>query len=296
MSSFIKEYWHHFKWHILVLPAMGVVGWVWSKLHVIARPDNHNTWVAYLYEHPYRALVLCLFVCYITYQAYSVVLKVTHALMREKQYGAMIEGIGLHEFSHHADEVSKKNDWDKCVKEIEKSKSNFLHILGATGWETFGSPQSPLHKLLIKFDGQIRILLIKEGGEGFKHRTSVLHHNEEDYKREIIDTIAFCKKLKVDYGKEIEVRQYVEAPIWKMIQTDRYLWLQYYDPSNDVENTPVYTLQTRDTPMLSSLYYPLTRVFEKRWAEKTTRLVSLETPPQTKVSPKKNAVQKTATE
>ncbi|MGB2580288.1 MAG: hypothetical protein WBC83_01170 [Minisyncoccia bacterium] len=274
MFSFFKKYLYHLKWHILILPPMGVLSWIGSRAYVVAtKPENQIAWVIYIYEHPYR-IGLALAATYITYR---VINKVAYALILQKQYAAMLEGIGLRKFSPHCDQADKKKDWDNCVKEISSSAPHSLHILGATGWRTFGSPQSPLHDLLISFQGVIRILLIKPGSDGFKRRTVDLKHHEEEYKREILNTIEFCKELKEKHHKNIEVRLYTEEPIWKMILTEQYLWLQYYDPSSPVEDTPVYTLQTREPPTLSSLYYPLTRVFEKRWTEKTTKRVNLDT-------------------
>jgi len=272
MKDFFNKWLHHLLWHIAVWPAMGILAYFLGSLHKAAvDSEKQNAWVIYFYEHPYRVgfAIACIYI------AYKIIARLRSALIREKQYGVMLDGIGLREFSPHVKALDKTKDWDGCCKEISSSKPNSIQILGATGWDTFGSAQSPLHKLLLDFNGHIRILLLKEGQDGFKKRTNDLKRNETHYKTQIIDTLEFCKDLKTKYKKNIEVRQYCEEPIWKMILTDKYLWLQYYDPDKDVEDTPVYTLQTRNPPTLSSLYYPLTRVFEKRWGESTTKEVNL---------------------
>jgi len=116
----------------------------------------------------------------------------------------------------------------------------------------------------------VYILLLKPKSRGFEKRVTDLAKNENRYKEEIRDSITYCRDLVDTHKKSIEVKLYEDEPIWKMIFSDRYLWLQYYDPADDVDKTPVYTLQTRDSSTASSLYYPLVRVFQRRWNEPTS--------------------------
>ncbi len=174
----------------------------------------------------------------------------------------ILASAGLSGFWKHQTNEEKKADWESCAKQIGSHASGDIRILGVTGWQTFGSPESPLHRVLRGFQGEIKILLIKPRCKAFSTRARSINENEDAYEREIEKSLAFCKELAAA-GKSIWVKQYTQPPIWKMIFTNQYLWLQYYKPTVHVDNTPVYTLFANREG--TSLYYPLTDVFRKRW-------------------------------
>lgn len=268
MKKIISEGLHHLKWHIAIWPIMGFLGYllktlVWPYLVALfGESGEHLT--NYAGSHPWRFFgFLVLLACIGT--IVEVWNRLKPILVREKQYAQMLEGIGLREFSLHNTDSARDADWRKCTYELERTNPQTLYILGGTGWDTFGSPQSPLHSLLKEFQGTVRILLLKPGADGFSKRINDLNRNPKEFERQINDSVSFCSTLIKDQNKSIEIRLYEDEPIWKMIFTDQYLWLQYYDPKKDVDKTPVYTLQTRDTELHSSLYYPLVRVFQRRW-------------------------------
>jgi hypothetical protein len=278
LKGAFTEWLHHFKWHVYVWPAMGLVGfllkdYVWPLVKNFDQPTKSQLG-AYASTHPLRVAGFLLFLAGIGI-VFKVWGRIKPILIREKRYAEMLEGVGLREFSYHNSDEQRHLDWKRCVDEITKTRPNVLCILGATGWETFGSPQSPMHELLKNYQGSVFILLLKPGSSGFKRRITELNKNEDLFKSQIDDSISYCKELVNRHKKSIEVRLYVDEPIWKMIFSDRYLWLQYYDPDDDVDNTPVYTLQTRDSTTASSLYYPLVRVFRRRWNDSTSEPIPL---------------------
>lgn len=277
-SSKVAEWWHHFKWHVYVWPAFGLLGFI-IKDYILPVVQNFNQpsqtqLGAYAATHPLRlsGVLLLLALVGIAVQVWR---RIKPILIRERRYAQMLEGIGLREFSYHNTEQQRNSDWQRCVAEIRDARPNVLCLLGATGWETFGSPQAPMHDLLRDFQGRIYILLLKPDGPGFKRRVTDLDKNDFLFNQQIIDSIDYCKTLVQKHKKDIEIRLYEDEPIWKMIFSDRYLWLQYYDPADDVDNTPVYTLQTRDSSTASSLYYPLVRVFQRRWNDRTSTPIDL---------------------
>lgn len=274
IRAYAAEWWHHFKWHVYVWPATGFVAYLLNIFIVpLFSKPTHTGLGVYASTHPLRLAggLLFLAFCGIAIQVW---LKIRPILVREKQYAHMLDGIGLRELSYHDTDERRSSDWQRCVKEITDTRPNTLCILGATGWETFGSPQSPMHSLLREYQGRVHILLLKPSGNGFKRRTADLNKNEAAFKREIDDSISYCRDLVKNQNKSIEIKLYEDEPIWKMVFSDRYLWLQYYDPSKDVDKTPVYTLQTRDKPNATSLYYPLIRVFQRRWNDKTSTTIT----------------------
>ncbi len=105
-------------------------------------------------------------------------------------------------------------------------------------------------------------MLIKPRCDAFTIRAKALGLKEKDYEKEIKNTIAYCEQLSAK-GKSIIVKLYKQTPIWKMVFTENYMWLQHYKPDDHVDNTPVYTLFANEGE--TSLYFPLMDVFRKRW-------------------------------
>lgn len=213
----------------------------------------------YAVEHPVR-LFLFWFVagatCVISFKWYR----------GKKEIGRLteiIEHTGVRGFLWHDDDKTlKADDWKSCAVTIENENPAELCILGLTGWDTFGKPSAPLHEVLKRYTGNINILLLDPDAQAFKNRATVLNINEQNYRKQVLDSLDFCKVLK-SQGKSIEVRLYKRTPIWKMIQTNSFLWLQYYHPNRHVDDTPVYALFSDKDH--NSLIFPFRDSFKRRW-------------------------------
>lgn len=175
----------------------------------------------------------------------------------------IIEHTGVRGFHWHDDDRTlKADDWKSCATAIESENPVELCILGLTGWDTFGKPGAPLHDVLKRYAGNINILLLDPNTQAFKNRATALNINEQNYREQVLDSLKFCKDLK-GKGKSIEVRLYKRTPIWKMIQTNSFLWLQYYHPNKHVDDTPVYALFADGAH--NSLIFPFRDSFKRRW-------------------------------
>lgn len=259
MKSFFKKklcwIFEHTAGHVVTLPIVTVI--LSIGLWIVDEIANLRIF-SYLISHPIRAVTALLLVgLFITavYRGYGY-LKI---YIRNRE---LLASIGVSGFWAHSKKNDKETNWESCQQKILANHPNEIRILGATGWETFGKPGSPLHDMLLKFRGEIRILLIKPECDAFRVRTRALGINEKDYKKEITDSISFCEKLR-DRGISIVVKLYIQPPIWKMIFTENYMWLQHYKPDKHVDDTPVYTLFANQDE--TSLYFPLMDVFRKRW-------------------------------
>ncbi|MBU1901880.1 hypothetical protein KKG82_05980 [Patescibacteria group bacterium] len=163
-------------------------------------------------------------------------------------------------WKHHTDE-DRQADWQVCVDKIKEAST--LKILGATGWETFAEDGSPLHKAVLSFPGEIKVLLMSPEAECLEKRVSSLGDvSKSDYIAQINKTIDFCKLLRKKSIK-IHLKLYDQHPIWKMVIADGFLWLQHYRDRTHVDQTPVYGVYANKEE--TSLYYPLSEVFYKRW-------------------------------
>ncbi|WP_374086622.1 hypothetical protein [Methylomicrobium lacus] len=186
------------------------------------------------------------------------------ALALSKQYLKLkniAEGIGVKGFYPHNTEQDKKQDWEALASGIASGSAKNLYILGLTGWNTFGSPSTPLHGVISQFKGTVNVLLLNPKSEAFKTRMIEIQANEKTHQSELINTLKSCHLLK-KAGINIKVTLYSHRPIWKMIFTDSYMWLQHYSKNNHVDDNPVYSFYKNDNG--TSIFLPLTEVFEKR--------------------------------
>jgi hypothetical protein len=174
---------------------------------------------------------------------------------------------GISSFSPHATKKDKREDWQQCRQQIESAKD--LRIMGATGWDTFASPEAPLHSLIKKFKGDIKILMLDKNAQAvIENRALELSRAHRDYSEEIEKSIAFLtalKKTKTDF--QIEVRMYKKPLVWKMIICNSYMWLQHYWSEKNVDDSPVYTFFSDGAENPTSLFHPFYSEWQRLWTE-----------------------------
>ena len=179
----------------------------------------------------------------------------------------------------------KKRDYTysekrKIVKIYEDKfhKSDSLYILGASGYHTFSKPDDPredldrsalLRPILDKLSNDrarssvnIDVLLLHPDSHYIIERTSKLEPKQtvEDYKKEILDSINFCKELKT---KLPNLRCYVynRPLIWKLIITDSFVWQQFYEEGTHAENSRINIFE--NIPQSgNALFHPFRKLFE----------------------------------
>lgn len=262
LRRFFHWFFEHLLGHAVTLPAIGLFTFIVGKTVDL----QLSTYIA---THPLRIASSLLALGLVSAGGTRVYL----AGRRYVQLREIATSAGLNGFWPHSKDDEKIKNWNGCLQQIEKDKADDLRVLGVTGWATFGSPTSPLHNAFISCQGEIRVLLIKPGCSAFKERALALHINEIEYAKEIQDSLEFCKQLKRQ-GKSISVKLYEQTPIWKMVFTNNYLWLQYYQPDQHVDNTPVYTFFSNKER--TSLYHPIVNVFRKRWHRDNNGLVNID--------------------
>lgn len=182
---------------------------------------------------------------------------------REKEhFRHLIEAYGIKGFFPYSDKNKRQQDWSNLVKYLETSSPQNLNILALNGWDTFGCETAPLHNFLKNYQGELRILLIDPDCEESELRRSGLNLPNEKFKQDYQKTKRFCEDLKAN-NVDIELKLYQQKPIWKMITTESYMWLQHYDKFTHVDENPVYELYKDKNK--TSLFFPLFEVFRKRW-------------------------------
>lgn len=179
---------------------------------------------------------------------------------------ALLQAAGVSGFSPHATKIEKKTDWKSCNAKIRANKAIDLRIMGSTGWNTFGHHQSPLYQLIEQFQGEIKILLMNPDPAlpTLIQRAAETNKTPAQYAKEINDSITRLKLLKQQKGRNISLKLYDQIPIWKMLISNDYMWLQHYSKNMNVEDTPVYTFFS-DGDGGTSLFHALYSVWIKRW-------------------------------
>lgn len=152
----------------------------------------------------------------------------------------LLDRIGIYGHWLHNTNDLRKNNWSDLKRRVALPQNNMLWIMGATGWNTFASKDSPLRETIENFNGQIRILLLSPEGCACRQRSTSVSQKLSAYQSEIKRTLKFCERLAAE-GKTVEVRLYDWPPTWKVILTTTSFWLQHYEQRRHVEDGPVIT-------------------------------------------------------
>lgn len=171
--------------------------------------------------------------------------------------------LGVRLFSKHETPEEKQADWSQMASDLKEDINSSIWILGSTGKETFGGPNSPLGAVLRGHKNALRVILLRPFSKGFERRYKEVQQDEGSFLEETLDAIDFCSELKRKYKVDIELKVCSEVAIWKMVVTSRQLWLQYYAPGVHVEDTPLYCFESLQGD--KGLYAALKSVFHKRW-------------------------------
>ena len=193
-----------------------------------------------------------------------------------KDIQEIMGNFGIRTFSSHSTVTEKAQDWSMIADDVRLASSHEspLWLLGATGKNTFGATDSPLHKAICEYRGAISILLLYPQSNGFKYRIKQLRANQERYMDEILDSLQFCRESKIN-GVNIQVKLYEGMPIWKLLIMPQTIWLQHYGKTGHVDNSPLYGFSlVHNKPTLLEGYRS---VFEKRWNHDDSKVVDLET-------------------
>lgn len=176
--------------------------------------------------------------------------------------GLLIESFGSHLFSERQDKDQQKKDWQHFLELVKEENPSTIRILGASGCDTFYSENSPLHLLIKNFTGSVRILMLDADCPSVAERARSLNSKVSDYRNDVRKSFRYLKKLR-ETKELLSVRLYSHLPNWKMVLTDKYLWLQYYTSDSHVEDTVVYIIYKNNDN--HSLYTPFLYEFSRLW-------------------------------
>lgn len=160
------------------------------------------------------------------------------------------------------------NHNNKTIEEGEKflkEKSiecTHIYTMGATGWDTFGDNNSPLHTSLESCH-ETQIILLSPISDNLEKRAKDIDQDRDEYKNEICKSIHFLTTLRAKGAnpERIKLKFYSSYPGWKYVFIEPYVWVQYYSSDDHVKNTPVYMYEN----VPKGIYRHLLDQFSKRW-------------------------------
>lgn len=142
-----------------------------------------------------------------------------------------------------------------------------IRVQGATGWDTFGHPDSPLYTAM-ETCNEAEIILFNPQGDAINQRVEDINDPSvtvESYRQEIYNSIKRLKAIQDKGNKKynIKLKFYNRYPTWKFIILDKYVWVQRYPTDNHVKNIPCFAFGKLSHN--SGLYEPFSEQFLGYW-------------------------------
>lgn len=183
-------------------------------------------------------------------------------VIKHYRRGSLAIAAGMFFYSRNLKE-RQVNESEKFIRK-EANECAHIHIMGASGWNTFGKPDSPLHQGL-KTCNEAEIILLYPLSPALTKRARDISQGTEEYKQEIYNSLQYINELRGegDNPERIKVRMYQSYPGWKYIFLGRYVWVQKYPPGDHVRNSPCYAFQR--SPNEIGIYGQLFEQFKRRW-------------------------------
>ena len=265
----VKWVWHHVAGYFIHYIAILTIGLIVVYAKSIRDDELFSTYVKSA-----REWITPLTIAFLAVALFGLLIFAVRQNGQLKRLRSHLAGFGVRVFSAHDSDEARKNDWTQICSDLVFASRNQspLWILCANGHRTFGHHDSPLCSALREYGGVINILLLRPDSDGFNRRVKSLGISSDQYRSEILESIAFCKEL-YNAGKAINVRIYHDLPIWKMIFTPKALWVQHYSSSKHVDETSAYGfsfVESRPT-LIDGFHCVLTR----RWSDPNSEPVDL---------------------
>lgn len=259
----IMNYYNRFKWLIehgfAAVAAVSItLGFRWLVINwqaeiVIKRVDEVAVFLDKYIHYIEPILTLTIFILFAT----------LGRVIKHYRKGGMSIAAGMFFYSPHLKE--RQVEKSEQFLRREASKCVHIHLLGSSGWNTFGHSDSPLHNGLQVCE-KAEIILMNPYSDALEKRAENIGQDAAEYRQEIIQSLQYIKTLKDigdgDNANRIEVKMYQSYPGWKFIILGRYCWVQQYPISEHVRNSPCYAFQR--IPQWG-IYGHFFSQFQRRW-------------------------------
>lgn len=199
--------------------------------------------------------------------------EISSHIVKYYQSGKIANASGMFHYSSNHNKYSKRKS-DNFLKEKGIISTN-LCILCATGWETFGAEDSPLHQSVLNSE-ETKIIIACPQSEAVQKRAEDIGIKVNDYINDIHKSIKFLAEL-YEKGCNITVKMYQKAPLWKFIILDQYAWVQQYPRKEHVQDSPCYAVERLAPYGKRAMYSQVYNQFRRRWGSNYIGTYNFET-------------------
>lgn len=155
----------------------------------------------------------------------------------------------------------------KTFKEQQGIARDVL-LIGSTGLTTFVNPEGDLHRVL-QDCREAKIMLLNPYGEGACIRAKSIPDPDitpEHFREQIARSVEFLKNLKA-LQKNIRLKLYEEAPLFKLAVLGDYIFMKHYHSGLNVRTMPECIF--RHSPDQGCLFHPFYQYFLLKWRDRT---------------------------
>ncbi len=164
-----------------------------------------------------------------------------------------------------------QNTSAKKIKKSEKFlrkkslKTTQIHILAASGWDTFGSQDSPLYDAIDRCN-RVEVILFNPLSCNLIKRSKDIDVRVSDYRSKVYKSIERLSELRkgLDKGR-IELKMYYGYPSCKLIIMDQAVWVQQYPSDSIVRESLSYAYTSFQDCKEIKPYDQFFSMFQSRW-------------------------------
>lgn len=158
----------------------------------------------------------------------------------------------------------KQKAFENLISEkIEKSHK--VAILAVQAFHIIRPVEAPFFEPMTKRGGRkgapIRVCLLDpKAHEHVRVRAKEIGEKEDDFIKNIEDSIAATNKLKKEYSVDIQVKLYNQSPVWQLFIFDDCLFVSFYSSEGERHRQQHYQIAEA-----SPLYKSFVRYFNYLW-------------------------------
>lgn len=141
-------------------------------------------------------------------------------------------------------------------------------VMSETGHDVFVAEHRHLHKV-IDDSFELRVLLLNPFGPGATRRAQSFPDAEDRlarYRQECASTIARLARMTAA-GKKVTLKFYDDTPLWNLIVTGEYVWVQYCHDGHELKDQTEYVFSLNKSNPAEGLFPAFYVQFLNHWTD-----------------------------
>lgn len=144
-----------------------------------------------------------------------------------------------------------------------------IFVMSVTGYDVFVAEHRHLQKV-IDDSFELRVLLLNPYAPNASHRVQSLPGSEDllaRYRQECESTIGRLTRLAAA-GKKVSLKFYDDPPLWNLIVTGEYVWVQYCHDGHEFKSQPEYVFELNKSNPAQGLFPAFYVHFLNNWSNR----------------------------